>query len=76
MVKKYREIKSRNSVTKITGRRVQVRTKIPPNTCHPGENIEFRSQAKPPTWNCAKCGKVLRTETPVNTATVFSEEAE
>jgi hypothetical protein len=68
---KYKETKSRNSVTKDFGGTVQVKTKIPPNTCHPGENIEFRSMEKPPTWNCAKCGKVLLVEKPVNSATVF-----
>ena len=69
-MKEYKEIKSRNSLTKDFGGKVQVKTKIPPNTCHPGENIEFRSQAKPPTWNCAKCGGVLLVETPVNKATI------
>jgi hypothetical protein len=69
---RYKETKSRNSVTKDFGGRVQVKTKVPPNTCHPGENIEFRSQAKPyPTWNCAKCGAVLLVEKTVNAATVF-----
>jgi hypothetical protein len=68
---KHKETKSRNSVTKTVGNTVQVRTKIPPNTCHPGENIEFRSLEKPPTWNCGKCGKVLLVEKLVNSATVF-----
>ena len=67
----YEEIKSRNSVTKNFGGRVEVKVKIPANTCHPGENVEFHSQEKPPTWKCAKCGKVLLIETPVNTATIF-----
>jgi hypothetical protein len=66
----YKETKSRNSVTKDFGGRVTVKTKIPPNTCHPGENIEFRSLATPPTWNCAKCGKLILEETPVNQAYV------
>jgi hypothetical protein len=69
---KYKETKSRNSVTKDFGGRVQVKTKVPPNTCHPGESIQFRSQEKPyPTWNCAKCGNVLLIEKIVNTATVY-----
>lgn len=70
MGKKYKEIKSRHSVTKDFGGTVQVKTKIPPNTCHPGEDIQFRSLEKPPTWNCAKCGGVLRVEKVVNTALV------
>jgi hypothetical protein len=33
---------------------------VPVNTCHPGANVEYRSQAKPfPTWNCVQCGKVI-----------------
>jgi len=56
---KYREIKSRNCVTKDFGRQVKVTVKIPANTCHPGVNVEFRSQEKPPTWNCEKCGSGL-----------------
>ena len=68
--RKYRETKSRHSVKRNFGGRVQAKTKIPVNTCHPGEDIEFRSQEKPPTWNCAKCGGVLRVETVVNTAVV------
>jgi hypothetical protein len=70
-MKRYTEIKSRNSVTKIDGNKVQVKVPIPANTCHPGENIEFRSLAQPPTWNCAKCGKLLRAEAPVNRAVIF-----
>jgi hypothetical protein len=69
-VKKYKETKSRNSVTKDFGGKVEVKTKIPPNTCHPGANIEFRSLATPPTWNCAQCGGVLLVEKPVNTAMI------
>jgi hypothetical protein len=64
---KYKETKSRNSVTKDFGGKVQVKIKIPPNTRHPGQNVEFRSQEKPyPTWNCAKCGKAsaLSTNSP------------
>ena len=71
MTKRYTETKSRNSVTKDFGGTVEVKTKIPRNTCHPGANIQFRSQDKPPTWNCAECGKVLLVETPVNKVTVF-----
>ena len=70
MGRKYRETKSRHSVTKDFGGEVQVKSKIPVNTCHPDANVEFRSQEKPPTWNCAKCGGVLRRETVVNTAIV------
>jgi|GEM_PF-1642441 hypothetical protein len=70
-MKKCKETKSRNSVTKDFGGRVQVRTKIPSNTCRPGQNVEFRTQEKPyPTWNCAKCGKVLLVEKTVNAAMV------
>ena len=68
---RYRETKSRNSVTKDFGGHVQVKVKIPPNTCHPGENVQFRSLEKPPTWNCDKCGAVILVETPVNTATII-----
>ena len=33
---------------------------IPESPCHPGSNVEYRTQAKPfPTWNCATCGKVI-----------------
>jgi len=67
---KYKETKSRNSVTKDFGGKVEVRTEIPPNTCHPGENIEFHSLEKPPVWKCAKCGGVLLVEKPVNTAII------
>ena len=66
----YREIKSRHSVTKDFGSRITVQTKIPQNTCHPGETIQFRSQDRPPTWNCGKCGKVLRVEKTVNEAVI------
>lgn len=72
--KKYREIKSRNSVTKDFGGRVEVRTKLPANTCHPGENVQFRSLDRPPKWVCGKCGGVLRIETPVNTADITEME--
>jgi len=67
---KYREIKSRHSVTKDFGGEVQVNIDIPANTCHPGENVEFHSQEKPPTWKCAKYGGVLRVEKVVNTALI------
>ncbi len=70
-MKKYAEVKSRNSVTKDFGGKVEVKTTIPTNTCHPGENIEFHSLEVPPVWKCAKCGGVLLVETPVNTATIF-----
>jgi len=70
MMRKYRETKSRHAVTKDFGGEVEVKTRIPANTCHPGENVQFLSLEKPPTWNCAKCGGVLRAETVVNTATV------
>lgn len=69
----YREIKSRNSTTKDFGAKVQVRTKIPANTCHRGENIEFHSLETPPTWHCAKCGKVILVETPVNDAIIMEK---
>jgi ribosomal protein S27AE len=72
--KKYREIKSRNSVTKDFGRRVEVRTKPPKNTCHPGATIQFHSLDKPPKWTCGKCGGVLLVETPVNTAEITEME--
>jgi len=52
MEAKYKETKSRHSVTKDFGGKVQVKTHIPRNTCHPGEPVQFRSQEKPPTWNC------------------------
>jgi hypothetical protein len=68
---KYRETKSRNSVTKDFGGNVQVKVTIPANTCHPGANVAFHSLAKPPVWKCAQCGGVLLVETPVNTATIF-----
>ena len=70
MEAKYKETKSRHSVTKDFGRKVQVKTDIPRNTCHPGEPVQFRSQEKPPTWNCEKCGGLLRVETVVNTALI------
>jgi hypothetical protein len=68
---KYREIKSRNSVTKDFGGLKQVKVEIPPNTCHPEANVQFRSLEQPPTWNCDQCGTVLLIETPVNTATII-----
>ena len=67
---KYRETKSRNSTTKNFGGKVEVRIKIPPNTCHRGENVEFHSLETPPAWYCAKCGKVLLVETVVNDALI------
>jgi hypothetical protein len=69
-VKKYKEVKSRNSVTKDFGGKVEVKTKIPKNTCHPGAKIEFHSLATPPRWKCAQCGGVLLIEKPVNTAVI------
>lgn len=43
--------------------KVTHKVKVPVNTCHPGENVEFRTQAKPyPTWNCAKCGNLISVE--------------
>jgi hypothetical protein len=68
---KYEERKSRNSITKDFGGRVEVKTEIPANNCHPGENIEFHSLANPPVWKCAKCGGVLLVEKLVNRATVI-----
>ena len=65
---RYKETKSRHSVTKDFGGKVTVATKIPANTCHPRESVQFRSLDTPPTWNCAKCGKVIRVEKPVNEA--------
>jgi hypothetical protein len=70
----YREIKSRNSVTRDYGGRVEVETKIPPNTCHPREIIQWHSLAKPPIWTCA-CGKTLLVETVVNDAIISEREA-
>jgi hypothetical protein len=67
---KYNETKSRNSVTKDFGGRREVKIKIPPNTCHPGANVQFHSQANPPKWTCEKCGGVLLVETVVNTAEI------
>lgn len=69
-MRKYKEIKSRNSVTKDFGGKVEVKVKIPANTCHPGQNVEFHSMDKPPKWTCAECGKVLLVEKVVNTASV------
>jgi hypothetical protein len=68
---KYEERKSRNSVTKDFGGKVEVKTTIPANTCHPGENVEFHSLESPPTWKCAKCGGVLLVEKVVNRATII-----
>jgi hypothetical protein len=70
-MKRYKETKSRNSITKDFGGQVEVKTTVPKNTCHPGENTQFRSLDVPPTWNCAKCGKVLRVEKAVNSATIL-----
>jgi ribosomal protein L37AE/L43A len=67
---KYRETKSRNSTTKDYGGKVEVKITIPKNTCHPGENVQFHSQDKPPIWTCAKCGKTLLVETVVNDALI------
>ena len=67
---KYKETKSRNSVTKDFGGKRQVKIKIPPNTCHPGANVQFHSLANPPKWTCEKCGGVLLVETVVNTAEI------
>lgn len=67
----YEERKSRNSVTKDFGAHVEVKTTIPPNHCHPGENVEYHSLEKPPVWKCAKCGGVLLAEKVVNRATVI-----
>jgi hypothetical protein len=69
-MRRYKEIKSRNSVTRITGNRVEVKIKLPPNTCHPNENRNFHSLGNPPFWTCAKCGGVLLIEKPVNTALI------
>jgi len=66
----YRETKSRNSITKDFGDKVEVRTRIPVNTCHRGENVQFRSMDNPQVWTCAKCGKVLLVETKVNEALI------
>lgn len=66
----YRETKSRNSVTKDYGGKVQVKIKIPKNTCHPGANVQFHSLAKPPVWKCDKCGKIILVETVVNDAII------
>jgi hypothetical protein len=71
---KYRETKSRNSTTKNFGNKVEVRTKIPANTCHRGENVQFHSLDKPPFWSCAKCGKALLVETTVNEALISETE--
>ena len=67
---RYKETKSRNSVTKDFGGKREVKIKIPPNTCHPGENVQFHSLDNPPKWTCAKCGGVLLVEKVVNSATV------
>lgn len=66
----YRETKSRNSTTKDFGGKVEVRTRIPVNSCHRGENVQFHSMDKPPVWTCAKCGKILLVETKVNEALI------
>jgi hypothetical protein len=62
---RYKETKSRNSVKKDFGGKVEVRTKILPNACHPGEDINYNTLANPPVWTCAKCGGVLLVEEPV-----------
>lgn len=68
---KYRETKSRHSVTKDYGGKVEGRTSIPPNTCHPREHVEFHALENPPAWYCAKCGKVLLVEKVVNDAFII-----
>jgi hypothetical protein len=70
----FKETKSRNSTTKDFGGKVEVRTKIPANTCHRGENVEYHSLEKPPVWKCAKCGKVLLVETTVNEAIITDHQ--
>ncbi|MGA2887402.1 MAG: hypothetical protein ABSE51_05070 [Terracidiphilus sp.] len=72
---KYRETKSRNSITKDFGGKVEVRTKIPKNTCHNGAEVQFHALERPPLWTCAKCGKALLVETSVNDA-LISETGE
>jgi hypothetical protein len=71
---RYRETKSRNSITEDYGGKVQVRTKVPQNTCHPGENVNFHSLNKPPIWTCAKCGGALLVETVVNEAFISKKD--
>jgi hypothetical protein len=71
---RYKETKSRHSVTKDFGGKVTVATRIPVNTCHPGESVQFRSLDIPPTWNCGKCGTVIRVEKPVNEALIHEVE--
>jgi hypothetical protein len=66
----YKETKSRNSITKDFGGRVEVGIKIPKNTCHPGEGASFHSLEKPPFWTCNKCGKKIFIETIVNEANI------
>jgi hypothetical protein len=73
-VTKYRETKSRNSRTKDFGGRVQVEITIPPNKCHPGENVSFHSLDKPPKWTCAKCGQTILVETVVNDAQISEKD--
>jgi hypothetical protein len=68
---KYRETKSRNSIRKVAGNKVTVRTKIPANTCHPGVGVRYHAEGKPPTWYCQQCGKVILVETPVNNAVII-----
>ncbi len=74
-MRKYKETKSRNSVAKDFGGKVEIRTRIPANTCHPGENVQYHTQKKPPVWTCAKCDKVILVETTVNEA-LISETGE
>jgi hypothetical protein len=67
---KYKETKSRNSVTKDFGGIREVKTKIPENNCHPGANVQFHSLDNPPKWTSEKCGGVLLVEKVVNTAEI------
>jgi hypothetical protein len=60
----YREIKSRNSMAKDFGGRVQVNTNIATHTCHPHADVVFHRLATPPTWHRAECDGVLLIERP------------
>jgi len=67
---KYKETKSRNSVTKDFGGRREVKIKIPASSCHPGANVQFHGLDNPPKWTCGECGGVLLVEKVVNTAEI------
>jgi hypothetical protein len=71
---KYKETKSRNSIAKDYGGKVQVRTTIPENTCHPGENVNYHTLENPRRWACAKCGSTLLVEKVVNEAFISDKE--